>query len=86
MEKISAFAKACCLCLIRVYQLCISPYLGPHCRFTPTCSQYAIQAIEQHGIFRGFYLSCRRIMKCHPWHAGGVDPVPINKKDLDPNN
>ncbi len=64
------------LMLIRFYQLCISPYLGPHCRFTPTCSQYAFEAIQKYGPFKGGYLGIRRILKCHPFHKGGYDPVP----------
>ncbi len=64
------------IALIRFYQLCISPVLGPHCRFTPTCSQYAIEAIKNHGVIRGLALTVKRISKCHPFHAGGHDPVP----------
>ncbi|HIW48400.1 MAG TPA: membrane protein insertion efficiency factor YidD [Firmicutes bacterium] len=61
---------------IRFYQLAISPMKGPCCRFTPTCSQYAYEAILKYGPFRGGYLAVRRILKCHPFHAGGYDPVP----------
>lgn len=61
---------------IKGYQKFISPMLGPHCRFTPTCSEYAVQAIEQHGIMRGLFLATRRVFKCHPLHQGGIDPVP----------
>ena len=64
------------IALIRFYQLCISPMLGPHCRFTPTCSQYAIEAIKNYGVIRGLALTVKRISKCHPFHAGGHDPVP----------
>ncbi len=64
------------LLLIRFYQKCISPALGPHCRFTPTCSQYAFEAISKYGIFKGGYLTIRRLLKCHPFHEGGYDPVP----------
>ncbi len=62
--------------LIRLYQLAISPFLGPCCRFYPTCSEYGKEALEKHGLFKGIWLIARRIMKCHPWHPGGVDPVP----------
>ncbi len=62
--------------LIRCYQLVLSPLLGNRCRFYPTCSQYAIEAIETHGIARGSQLAVSRLCKCHPWHEGGVDPVP----------
>ncbi|MFP4495204.1 MAG: membrane protein insertion efficiency factor YidD [Halochromatium sp.] len=65
--------------LLRGYQLFLSPLLGNHCRFYPTCSQYAIEAIEQHGVLRGTWLGCRRLLRCHPWHPGGVDPVPPAK-------
>ena len=53
--------------------------LGPHCRFTPTCSQYAVEAIQKHGIFKGSALTVHRLSKCHPFHHGGVDPVPENQ-------
>ena len=63
--------------LIRFYQVCISPLKGgPSCRFTPTCSQYALEAFRRHGPFKGFYLSLRRILRCHPWGGHGYDPVP----------
>jgi len=62
--------------LIRFYQLAVSPLLGPHCRFLPTCSQYAVEAIRRHGAVRGTALALGRIARCHPWHPGGVDPVP----------
>ena len=66
--------------LIAAYRLLLSPLLGPSCRFYPTCSAYAAEAIEKHGALRGTWLALRRISKCHPWHAGGVDPVPPVKK------
>ena len=62
--------------LIRGYQLFISPFLGNHCRFYPSCSHYTVEAIETHGPIRGLYLGLRRLSKCHPWHPGGFDPVP----------
>lgn len=62
--------------MIRFYQLAISPYIGAHCRFTPTCSQYAYIAINRYGAVKGLYLAIRRILKCHPFHKGGYDPVP----------
>lgn len=61
---------------IRFYQLCISPLLPSACRFTPTCSQYAIEALRKHGPFRGSWLALRRILRCHPWGGSGYDPVP----------
>lgn len=62
--------------LIRFYQLFISPLLGPRCRFYPTCSSYAIEAIQRHGVFCGSWLAIKRISRCHPGNEGGVDPVP----------
>ena len=64
------------LILIKGYRLIVSPWLGNHCRFTPSCSQYAITAIERFGPLRGSWLALRRIGSCHPWHEGGIDPVP----------
>jgi putative membrane protein insertion efficiency factor len=62
--------------VVRVYQIVLSPLLGPNCRYYPTCSQYAIEALETHGGFRGVWLTLKRIARCHPWHEGGFDPVP----------
>lgn len=62
--------------LIQCYRYAISPLLGPRCRFWPTCSSYGLEAIRLHGPWRGGWLTLRRILKCHPFHAGGVDPVP----------
>lgn len=64
---------------VRFYRRCISPFLPAHCRFTPTCSQYALQAVMTHGIFKGTYLSVRRILRCNPFCEGGYDPVPPKK-------
>jgi putative membrane protein insertion efficiency factor len=61
---------------IKVYRMVLSPFIGQHCRFTPTCSEYAIQAIDEHGTFRGSWLAVRRLSRCHPFHTGGWDPVP----------
>ncbi len=61
------------------YRYLISPMLGPRCRFEPTCSYYAEQAILSHGIIKGSYLTIKRLAKCHPWHPGGYDPVPEKK-------
>ncbi|WP_414981990.1 membrane protein insertion efficiency factor YidD [Congregibacter sp.] len=62
--------------LIRGYQLLLSPFMGHHCRYHPTCSRYAIEAIEAHGSLKGCKLAAHRILRCHPWHEGGADPVP----------
>lgn len=61
---------------IRFYQRFISPMLPPACRFTPTCSQYAVEAIQKHGALKGLHLAIRRILRCHPWGGSGYDPVP----------
>lgn len=65
---------------IRAYQLVISPLLGPRCRFTPTCSEYAIIAISRFGLIKGSWLGGKRLLKCHPLHPGGHDPVPKPQK------
>lgn len=63
------------LSLIRIYQRYISPYKAPSCRFRPTCSQYAAEAIERHGALRGCVKAAHRVLRCHPWSKGGCDPV-----------
>lgn len=62
--------------LIRAYQIALSPFLGASCRFHPSCSSYALEALERHGALRGSWLALRRLSRCHPWHPGGFDPVP----------
>ncbi len=68
--------KTLLLLLLRMYQLGISPLLGPKCRFYPSCSHYASEAIVEHGAVKGSLMAARRVCKCHPWHEGGFDPVP----------
>ena len=68
--------------LVEGYRLLLSPWLGSSCRFEPTCSAYALQALQQHGAAAGGYLSARRLARCHPWCAGGLDPVPTHTPAL----
>ncbi|PAJ75907.1 membrane protein insertion efficiency factor YidD [Pseudoalteromonas sp. NBT06-2] len=84
MNIILLLPKKILMLLIKSYQKFISPFLGSNCRFNPTCSSYAINAIELHGSVKGSWLTLKRIIKCHPLHSGGEDPVPgnpINLKD-----
>ncbi len=66
--------------LVRGYRRGVSPRFGAHCRFYPTCSAYALEAVEAHGAIRGSWMALRRIARCHPWSAGGVDRVPVREK------
>lgn len=79
------FLKVLFLLPIRFYQLVISPWLGPRCRYVPSCSHYSHEAIEKHGVIKGGYLALRRILRCHPWESlgggGGYDPVPEPGQD-----
>lgn len=70
--------------LIRSYQYLISPFIGPTCRFYPSCSAYAEEALKSHGVARGLWLSTKRLARCHPFSAGGVDPVPVTTKKDNP--
>ena len=72
--------QALLLLLVRGYRLLLSPWFGSQCRFYPTFSAYAEEAIQVHGAWKGFYLTVFRLGKCHPWHAGGTDPVPPRKQ------
>ena len=71
-----ASVKRVLIAIIRAYQYALSPWWGQHCRFTPTCSHYALEALERHGALQGSWLAARRLLRCHPWSAGGYDPVP----------
>ena len=68
--------RAALLGLIRLYQLTLSPWLGRQCRYEPTCSKYAAEALERHGVRRGVWLAAKRLGRCHPWGRSGYDPVP----------
>jgi putative membrane protein insertion efficiency factor len=71
------------LALVSLYRYTVSPFLGNNCRFQPTCSEYAIEALRQYGAFRGTWLAAKRIAKCHPWGGAGYDPVPGTDRDDD---
>lgn len=73
--------KSLLINMIRFYQKFISPMLPPTCRYQPTCSQYGIEAIQYYGIIKGMWLTVKRILRCHPFHKGGFDPVPIKEKN-----
>ncbi|HBO21433.1 MULTISPECIES: membrane protein insertion efficiency factor YidD [unclassified Providencia] len=81
MASSSSLGSKLLIMLIRGYQLAISPLLGPRCRFNPTCSNYGIEALRRFGMLKGSWLTAKRILKCHPLHAGGDDPVPPKKTD-----
>lgn len=74
--QLSMVMRQLLLFAIRLYRALISPAIGPACRFYPSCSEYAFQAIGKYGVIKGGYLALKRIMKCHPFHPGGFDPVP----------
>ncbi len=74
--RLHALLISLLLAWLRAYRALISPYLGPACRFEPSCSVYAEQALRRHGVRRGSWLAARRLTRCHPLHAGGLDPVP----------
>jgi uncharacterized protein len=66
----------CLRCAVKGYRWCVSPLLGPACRFYPSCSEYAEQALAKHGAWRGSWLALKRVCRCGPWHGGGYDPLP----------
>jgi uncharacterized protein len=74
MRKLLQLTQAVCLGMVRFYQRAISPLLGNNCRFSPTCSQYMIEAIEKYGVLRGVWKGTKRICRCHPFTPGGYDP------------
>jgi uncharacterized protein len=74
--------KSVLIAMVKAYRLLLSPWLGAGCRFEPTCSAYALQALEQHGAAAGSYWAGRRLLRCHPWCEGGHDPVPSTRPDL----
>ena len=75
-DMLATLLRALLIGLVRAYQLIFRPILGSNCRFTPSCSDYALEAVREYGAVRGGYLATRRILRCNPWHPGGDDPVP----------
>lgn len=86
LKFIQAAIQNSLICLVLFYKKGISPWLPGACRFQPTCSEYMIEALKKHGIFKGLYLGIRRILRCHPWGGSGFDPVPDKKSDKDKVN
>lgn len=82
LRRLQGWPRQGLICLVRAYRLLLSPWLGSSCRFDPTCSAYALVALERHGARRGSSLTAIRLARCHPWCAGGHDPVP----DLSPRS
>jgi len=80
MERLTKWLAIPFIGLIRFYQAAISPYLGSSCRYTPTCSQYTVEALRTHGLFIGGWLAFKRIASCHPWGGSGYDPVPTKEQ------
>ncbi len=76
MKKFLQILSLPFILIIKIYQWVISPWLGPKCQYTPTCSHYALEAFKKHGVFKGFWLAIKRISRCHPWGGSGYDPVP----------
>ena len=85
MNRTMAFVllapRNACVAILKVYRAVISPLYGDVCRYYPTCSHYAMQAIQQHGVVRGVWLGTRRIARCHPWAEGGIDDVPARRHE-----
>lgn len=75
LTRLQGAAKKICMALIRFYQLAISPYLPNSCRYTPSCSQYTLEAIDRYGAIKGTFMGAKRILRCHPFAKGGYDPV-----------
>ena len=83
LSRISLLLGRLLVLPIRAYQLVLSPLLGPRCRFYPSCSAYALEALTTHGALRGSWLAGRRLLRCHPWNPGGLDPVPPTRSGAD---
>jgi putative membrane protein insertion efficiency factor len=86
VNAVGRFFNALPILLIRMYQLFISPLLGPSCKYHPTCSQYALEAYRQHNFFYASWLTVWRVLRCNPFSKGGYDPVPLKKRGLQGNS
>lgn len=86
LSRLSRVPRWCGLCLVKFYQCCISPLFPACCRYIPTCSQYAVEALERFGLLKGSWLALKRILRCHPFHEGGYDPVPQEFSWLAPDS
>ena len=80
VRRLSGLARGCVVGLLRAYKVLVSPWLGPCCRFHPSCSIYCMEAVSRHGIVKGLWLGALRLVRCHPFHPGGFDPVPPRRK------
>jgi len=80
MEHIIRATRFLVIGLIKLYQYVLSPFIGPRCRFYPSCSEYALDSFSKHGILSAAWLTFRRLMRCHPWSSGGYDPVSLHTK------
>jgi putative membrane protein insertion efficiency factor len=85
LERLRLLPRNICVAILVAYRAVISPLYGDVCRYYPSCSAYALQAIQQHGVVRGIWLGARRILRCHPWAAGGVDDIPEPRERLATN-
>ena len=81
MDKVANLISKAFSLFVKAYQYFISPLLGPKCRFYPTCSAYSLEALQNYSLAKAIYLSVVRLLKCHPWHVGGYDPLPHKKDD-----
>jgi len=86
MNRPSRWAASALIGVIYLYRYLISPLIGSRCRFVPTCSEYAIGALRRYGLFRGLWLTTRRLLRCHPWGGYGYDPVPDDDRHAAPAN
>jgi len=82
MSALMLIPRNVCIAILVAYRAIVSPLYGDVCRYYPSCSSYTLQAIQQHGVVRGIWLGARRILRCHPWSAGGVDDIPAPRRTM----